>query len=115
MLQGDQIRRYARHVLLPDVGGVGQARLLASTVAIDPRDPAERIAFDYCAAAGVGTIALLVEDPALIARAAALNPDVRVIVSAAGPRLPAIEGDDDPWVKAGAATTMLLHRIATTP
>ena len=26
-----QIRRYARHVLLPDVGGVGQERLLAAT------------------------------------------------------------------------------------
>jgi hypothetical protein len=114
MLQGDQIRRYARHVLLPDVGGVGQARLLASTVAIDPRDPAERIAFDYCAASGVGTIALLVDDPALIARAAALNPDVRVIVSAEGPRLPHVD-ETDSWVQAGAAATMLLHRIATTP
>jgi hypothetical protein len=113
MLRDDQIRRYARHVLLPDVGGVGQARLLAGAVAIDPRDPAERIAFDYCAAAGVGTIALVVEDPAMIARAAALNPDVRVIVGD-GPRLPPVD-DADPWVRAGAAATMLLHRIATTP
>ena len=119
MLREDQIRRYARHVLLPDVGGVGQARLLASTVAIDPRDPAERIAFDYCAAAGVGTIALLAPDDALAARARALNPDVRVIVSAgaeaeAAPRLPRVD-DDDPWIRAGAAATMLLHRIATAP
>lgn len=112
MLRDDQIRRYARHVLLPDVGGVGQARLLAGAVTIDPRDPAERIAFDYCAAAGVGTIALVAPDPALEARAAALNPDVRVIVGEAGPRLPRVD-DPDPWVVAGAAATMLLHRIAT--
>jgi adenylyltransferase/sulfurtransferase len=114
MLREDQIHRYARHVLLPDVGGVGQARLLASTVAIDPRDPAERIAFDYCAAAGVGTIALVAPDDALIARARALNPDVRVVVGAEAPRLPRVD-DADPWVRAGAAATMLLHRIATTP
>jgi hypothetical protein len=115
MLREDQIRRYARHVLLPDVGGVGQARLLASTVAIDPRDPAERIAAEYLIAAGV-SIALVAADDALAARAAALNPDARVIVdpSSRAPRLAPID-DPDPWVRAGAAATALLHRLATTP
>ncbi|HTJ43810.1 MAG TPA: hypothetical protein VL463_17005 [Kofleriaceae bacterium] len=111
MLRDDQIRRYARHVLLPDVGGVGQERLLASTVAIDPREPAARIAFEYLVAAGVGTIAIPAPDDALVARAAALNPDVRVIVGA-GPQI-VFPDDPDPWVRAGAAATMLLHRLAT--
>ena len=30
----DQIQRYARHILLPEVGGVGQARLLDSKVLV---------------------------------------------------------------------------------
>jgi hypothetical protein len=118
MLREDQIRRYARHVLLPDVGGVGQARLLASACAIDPRDPAERIAFEYLVAAGVGRIDLLGRDDELAARAAALNPDARVIVDpgSGAPRLPPVAGHDplnDPLVWAGASATMLLHRLAT--
>lgn len=55
-----QIRRYARHVLLPDVGGTGQARLLAATVALDlDADPAAAIVeATYLAAAGVGRLEL---------------------------------------------------------
>ena len=114
MLREDQIRRYARHVLLPDLGGTGQERLLASACAIDPRDPAERIAFEYLVAAGVGTIAMLAPDPELAARAALLNPDARVIVdpSSRATRLPHLP-EEDPLIKAGASATMLLHRLAT--
>jgi hypothetical protein len=116
MLREDQIKRYARHILLPDVGGVGQERLLAATVVVDPRDAAERAAFDYLVAAGVGTIALIAPAPELIARAAALNADVRVVIDpdARGPRLalPPVEGD---LIRAGAAATALLHRLATHP
>ena len=34
-LREDQIRRYGRHVLLPDVGGRGQERLLAARVVVE--------------------------------------------------------------------------------
>jgi hypothetical protein len=34
MLNDAQVERYARHVLLPEVGGRGQARLLAARVAV---------------------------------------------------------------------------------
>jgi hypothetical protein len=59
-LREDQIRRYARHVLLPDVGGRGQARLLAAAVAVEigPGRAAEVTALAYLAAAGVGRIFL---------------------------------------------------------
>lgn len=59
-----QIHRYARHILLPDVGGAGQARLLAARVAVPvgPERPANVVALAYLAAAGVGT--LVVTGPA---------------------------------------------------
>jgi hypothetical protein len=59
-LSPEQIRRYARHILLPDIGGVGQKRLLESAVAIAvrPGDGAAIAALAYLAAAGVGRIVL---------------------------------------------------------
>ncbi|HUS65446.1 MAG TPA: ThiF family adenylyltransferase, partial [Kofleriaceae bacterium] len=63
-LREDQIRRYARHVLLPDVGGRGQERLLAAAVAVDlGGGPAAVAAVAYLAAAGVGRIALAGDGP----------------------------------------------------
>jgi len=98
-----QIRRYSRHILLPDVGGTGQSRLLAATVAIDLSidTPAAIAAATYLAAAGIGTLVLTgpgaVSETDLAAgialgradlgrpladavadRLRALNPDVRI-------------------------------------
>jgi molybdopterin/thiamine biosynthesis adenylyltransferase len=60
-LREDQIQRYARHVLLPDVGGRGQKRLLAAAVAVElgPGRAAEITALAYLAAAGVGRLVLV--------------------------------------------------------
>ncbi len=55
-LRDDQVRRYSRHVLLPDVGGVGQKRLLAGAVTLDVLDDAGQAAALYLAAAGVGRL-----------------------------------------------------------
>lgn len=106
------MRRYARHVLLPEVGGHGQERLLAGTVTLDIQagDAAAIAALAYLAAAGVGRIRLTgaVDDPvteadvaggilyrvtdlgrprleALVARTRALNPDATVTRTEASP------------------------------
>lgn len=58
-LSEEQIQRYSRHILLPGVGGVGQERLLASSVLIAyPADEesAALTALAYLAAAGVGRV-----------------------------------------------------------
>ncbi len=59
-LTEDRIRRYARHILLPDVGGTGQERLLGATVTVTvgPGADAAVAALAYLAAAGVGTLRL---------------------------------------------------------
>jgi molybdopterin/thiamine biosynthesis adenylyltransferase len=116
-LREDQIRRYARHVLLPDVGGVGQERLLAAAVRVEigPGSGAEIAALVYLAAAGVGTLILggdadgavtaaevatgiaygssdlgRPRREALTRRLAALNPDVTIATDGAAVRAPVI-------------------------
>ncbi len=112
-LSESQIQRYSRHILLPDVGGVGQRRLLASAAALvlGPERPASAVALAYLAAAGVGRIDVASADDAVTEaevagnlvlgiedagrerlaavreRIAALNPDVRITAGAASSAL----------------------------
>ncbi len=58
----DQIRRYARHILLPEVGGVGQARLLERKVLVVGAGGLGSPLILYLAAAGVGTIGVVDDD-----------------------------------------------------
>ena len=52
----EQIERYSRHIILPEVGGKGQARLLGSKVFILGAGGLGSPALLYLAAAGAGTI-----------------------------------------------------------
>ena len=58
----DQIQRYARHILLPEVGGEGQARLLSAKVLVIGAGGLGSPALLYLAAAGVGTIGVVDDD-----------------------------------------------------
>jgi len=57
-----QIHRYARHILLPEVGGEGQARLLAAKVLVIGAGGLGSPLILYLAAAGVGTIGVVDDD-----------------------------------------------------
>ena len=52
----DQIERYSRHIILPEVGGKGQARLLESKIFVLGAGGLGSPSLLYLAAAGVGTI-----------------------------------------------------------
>ncbi|HET7883701.1 MAG TPA: molybdopterin-synthase adenylyltransferase MoeB [Acetobacteraceae bacterium] len=58
----DEIRRYSRHILLHDVGGIGQAKLKAARVLLVGAGGLGSPLALYLAAAGVGTIGIVDHD-----------------------------------------------------
>jgi molybdopterin/thiamine biosynthesis adenylyltransferase/rhodanese-related sulfurtransferase len=62
VLTAGERERYARHLLIPEVGEVGQARLLQSRVALIGAGGLGSPLAYYLAAAGVGTIGLIDDD-----------------------------------------------------
>lgn len=62
MFTPDQIRRYSRHLLLPEVGAEGQQKLLDGKVLLVGAGGLGSPAAYYLAAAGVGTIGLIDHD-----------------------------------------------------
>jgi adenylyltransferase/sulfurtransferase len=59
---GDQLQRYSRHLILPEVGEEGQTRLLESKVFIVGAGGLGSPAGYYLAAAGIGTLGIIDND-----------------------------------------------------
>ena len=58
----DQIQRYARHIVLSEIGGQGQAKLLGSRVLVIGAGGLGSPLLMYLAAAGVGTLGVVDDD-----------------------------------------------------
>jgi molybdopterin/thiamine biosynthesis adenylyltransferase len=101
-LTDSQLERYARHIVLKEIGGAGQARLLSADVTVIGAGGIGSPAIQYLAAAGTGTIRVIDNDSvalsnlqrqvifgtadvgqpkaeATMAAVARLNPDVKLI------------------------------------
>jgi molybdopterin/thiamine biosynthesis adenylyltransferase len=61
-LSDDELERYARHIVLHDVGGPGQAKLKAARVLVVGAGGLGAPLIQYLAAAGVGTIGVVDDD-----------------------------------------------------
>lgn len=61
-LTDSQLDRYARHIILKEIGGVGQQALLGATVALIGAGGIGSPAIQYLAAAGVGRLRVIDDD-----------------------------------------------------
>lgn len=101
-LTDDQLERYARHIILREIGGTGQSRLLTANVAVIGAGGIGSPAIQYLAAAGLGTLRVIDDDDvalsnlqrqvlfatddigtpkaeAAMSAVARLNPDVKLV------------------------------------
>ncbi len=62
MLTDAQLDRYARHIVLREIGGAGQMRLLAAHVMVIGAGGIGSPALQYLAAAGIGRLTIIDED-----------------------------------------------------
>jgi adenylyltransferase/sulfurtransferase len=62
ILTDDQLDRYAKHIVLKEIGGAGQRRLLAARVAVIGAGGIGSPAFQYLVAAGLGQLRLIDDD-----------------------------------------------------
>jgi adenylyltransferase/sulfurtransferase len=62
MLERDELERYARHIVLREVGGPGQAKLKAARVLVVGAGGLGAPVLLYLAAAGIGTIGIVDDD-----------------------------------------------------
>jgi molybdopterin-synthase adenylyltransferase len=61
-LSDDELERYARHIVLPEVGGVGQRRLKAASIAIVGAGGVGSSAIPALAGGGIGRLTIIDDD-----------------------------------------------------
>ncbi len=113
-MRDEQVRRYARHILLPDVGGLGQTALLVATAEVDVTQRGGMIAAAYLTAGGTGTLIARGAGESELTTLGAFNPDTRILREPpADSRLvPVAIPDAPPWwiATAGDETALAFWR-----
>ena len=106
----DQVNRYARHILLKEVGGVGQAKLLGSKVLVIGAGGLGSPVLLYLAAAGVGTIGVVDDD-----RVDLSNLQRQIIHQTASVGLPKVESARQTLAAINPDVTLVAHETRIGP
>ena len=113
MLSSDELERYARHIVMREIGGPGQAKLKAARVLVVGAGGLGAPVLMYLAAAGVGTIGIVDDDSVSLS-----NLQRQVIFKTADVGKPKAEtaaravGDLNPNIKAEAHNVRIDARNA---
>lgn len=105
----DQINRYARHILLPEVGGDGQARLLKSRVLVVGAGGLGSPLLLYLAAAGVGTLGVVDDDTVDLS-----NLQRQIVHTTASVGRPKVDSAADTLAAVNPEVTVERHRLRLT-
>jgi hypothetical protein len=124
-MRDEQVRRYSRHIMLPDVGGLGQTALMVASAKVVLRESepeAELVAAQYLAAGGVGTLVVPSATDAHRAELSARAADTKVVTEGDGREVvlaprpawwPSAQGDATAlafW-RGGIATTLWMADV----
>ncbi len=109
-LTPDQRARYARHLLLPEVGDAGQERLLAASVLVVGAGGLGSPALTYLAAAGVGRLTIVDDDVVDVS-----NLQRQVLYGTADVGAPKVERAADRLRALNPDVTVTTHRVRFTP
>ena len=99
-----QLQRYARHIVLPEVGGIGQAKLLKSSVLVIGAGGLGAPLILYLAAAGVGRIGVIDDDAVALS-----NLQRQVIHSTADIGRPKVESARDTVRRINPEVDLVAH------
>jgi molybdopterin-synthase adenylyltransferase len=106
----DEIERYARHLVLPEVGGPGQAKLKAARVLVVGAGGLGAPLIQYLAAAGIGTIGVADDDTVSLS-----NLQRQVIHGTPDLGRPKVESAADAVARLNPHVAVEAHPVRLTP
>ena len=128
-MRDEQVRRYSRHIMLPDIGGLGQTAIMVSSARLVLRESeatAELVAGSFLVAGGIGKLVVPQSTEQQRATLAARGPDTRVVDDGVGREVmlaptpawwPATDGDMvalSYWRGSIAATAFMADVVSRT-
>src|SRR3954447_2649963 len=108
-LSSDEIARYARHIVLADVGGPGQQKLKAARVLVIGAGGLGAPLIAYLAAAGVGTLGIVDDDTVALS-----NLQRQVIHDTAAVGRPKVESARDAVARLNPHVAVEMHALRLT-
>jgi molybdopterin/thiamine biosynthesis adenylyltransferase len=110
VLSADEIRRYARHIVLAEVGGPGQQAMKKARILVIGAGGLGAPVLQYLAAAGIGTIGIVDDDMVSLS-----NLQRQVIHDSAAVGHPKVESAAQSLARINPHVTTVPHALRLTP